>query len=79
MTTLVANTFSWVGLTSISNWLKKQVIKLEARSAANATVKELSRLSDAELNDIGIARCDIRYLAEQHYKDQVNENLRGWV
>jgi len=79
MTTLVANTFSWVGLTSISNWLKKQVIKLEARSAANATVKELSKLSDAELNDIGISRGDIRYLAEQHYKDQVNENLRGWL
>ena len=70
MTTLVANTFSWVGLTSISNWLKKQVIKLEARSAANATVKELSKLSDAELNDIGISRGDIRYLAEQHYKDK---------
>jgi len=79
MTTLVANTFSWVGLTSISNWLKKQSIKLEARSAANATVKELSRLSDAELNDIGIARCDIQYVAKKHYNDIVNENLRGWV
>jgi len=74
MTTLVANTF---GLSL--NWLKVLKVKLEARSAARETVKELSKLTDRELNDIGISRGDIRFLAEQHYDDVVNENLKGWV
>lgn len=79
MTTLVANTFGWIGLVSISNWLKKQSIKLQAAKAARETVKELSALSDSDLNDIGIPRGEIAYLAQQHYEEIVNKNLKGWV
>jgi len=41
------------------------------------TVKELSRLTDAELNDIGINRGDIRSIARADV--DMNPNLRGWV
>ena len=53
--------------------------KLQAAKAARETVKELSALSDAELSDIGIPRGEIRYLAQQHYEEIVNKNLKGWV
>ena len=79
MTTLI-NTATWIGLPSIAGWLKKQSVKLKARRLANQTIKELSRLSDRELNDMGLSRCDIRYIAEKHYEDMVvNANLKGWV
>jgi hypothetical protein len=44
-------------------------------------VKELSRLTDYELNDIGIARGDIYSIAkgDTDMKRSVNQNLKGWV
>ena len=78
MTTLIT-TANWVGLPSIAGWLKKQSVKLKARRLANQTIKELSVLSDRELNDMGLSRCDIHYIAEKHYDDMVNDNLKGWV
>jgi uncharacterized protein YjiS (DUF1127 family) len=78
MTTL-NNTAIWIGLPSIAGWLKKQSVKLKARHLARKTVNELSMLNDRELNDMGIHRGMIRNLAEEHYNDMVNKNLRGWV
>ena len=78
MTTLI-NTASWIGLPSFAGWLKRIGVKLKARKLANQTVKELSRLSDRELNDMGIHRGMIRSIAEDHYDEIVNENLKGWV
>lgn len=64
----------------------------EAKSARKSTINELSRLSDYDLNDIGISRGDIRHIAQMHYKDIIEENeakkrlytypnvnLKGWV
>lgn len=64
----------------------------EAKSARKSTINELSRLSDYDLNDIGISRGDIRHIAQKHYKDIIEENkakervytysngnLKGWV
>lgn len=64
----------------------------EAKSARKSTINELSRLSDYDLNDIGISRGDIRHIAQKHYKDimeenrdkkelvgYANTNLKGWV
>ena len=79
MTTLVANTFGWLGFAGLANWFKKLAVKLQARRLANITVKELSALSDRELNDMGLHRGEIRNLAQQHYEDVVNANLKGWV
>ena len=78
MTTLI-NTASWIGLPSIAGWLKKVSVKLKAYKAEKDTIKELSQLTDYELNDIGISRGEIRNLARQHYDDLVNANLRGWI
>ena len=79
MTTLVANTFGWLGFAGLANWFKKLAVKLQARRLANITVKELSALSDRELNDMSLHRGEIRNLARQHYDDIVNQNLKGWV
>lgn len=44
-----------------------------ARKLIRKTEKELSKLSDYELADIGLSRGEIYYVA------RANENLRGWV
>ena len=81
MTTLI-NTASWIGLPSIAGWLKKLSAKLAHRAAVNQTIRELSRLNDRELNDMGIARGDIYSIAHGDHSFQraaVNKNLEGWV
>jgi uncharacterized protein YjiS (DUF1127 family) len=49
--------------------LKQIVINLDKmqqrQKAVRSTIKELSALTDRELNDIGINRSMIRYIAEQ--------------
>lgn len=57
-------------------------LSIAKRRAANQTYKELNKLSDNELRDIGISRADIRSIAEGlFYRDEPKENvnLRGWV
>lgn len=39
--------------------------RMDRRAVRIATIKELQKLSNRELNDIGISRCDIPYLAGQ--------------
>jgi uncharacterized protein YjiS (DUF1127 family) len=41
----------------INNWIKKE-------EKARRTRQELSQLSDRDLNDIGISRCDIYRVAK---------------
>jgi uncharacterized protein YjiS (DUF1127 family) len=59
---------------------------LAKRREARATFKTLHKLTDRELNDIGISRGDIRSIAndtweENNRRDNVrmNPNLKGWV
>ena len=64
---------------------------LDYRANVNKTIKELSALSNKELNDIGIARGDIWSIAHDTYtapkkltardvqEQRVNDNLKGWV
>lgn len=63
----------------INNFLQNLKLRLKAKRVANSTVKELQDLTDRELNDIGIARCNIGFIAEKHYNDVINSNLKGWV
>ena len=77
-----------------SNWIQDAVegykdlrrsmkLRAEKKAAYNRTVKELSMLTDFELNDIGICRGDIRNIArgDKTIKRgiEVNDNLRGSV
>jgi uncharacterized protein YjiS (DUF1127 family) len=47
--------------------------KRAKRRLIKETEKELGRLSDYELADIGISRGEIHYIARS------NDNLKGWV
>ena len=68
MTSLIM-TADTIGLHKVSDWLKG-IAKANARRVrANATIKELSRLNDHELNDIGISRGEIYSIAwEEDYR-----------
>ena len=58
-------------------------LRAEQRASYKQTYKELSKLNDFELNDIGICRGDIRNIARGDRTItrgiEVNENLRGSV
>ena len=77
-----------------SNWIQDAIegfrdlrrsmkLRAEKKAAYNRTLKELSRLTDFELSDIGICRGDIKNIArgDRTIKRgiEVNENLRGSV
>ena len=57
--------------------------RAERRASYKQTYKELSKLTNFELNDIGICRGDIHNIArgDRTIKRgiEVNENLRGFV
>jgi uncharacterized protein YjiS (DUF1127 family) len=82
MTTLIMAADT-IGLHSIAEWFKRQNAKLEQARRVRSTIKELSKLTDRELNDIGIARGDIYAIAHEDpsYKRfaETNKNLEGWV
>ena len=58
------------------------------RKAVRETIVELNKLTDRELNDIGLARGDIWSVAHESIQApekveaegiRVNANIRGWV
>ena len=86
MTTLIL-TADKIGLPGLANWFKKLHAKHKERAMIKRTIKELSRLSDRELNDMGLARGDIWSVAhgDNSFRDRgvygvyTNKNLGGWV
>jgi uncharacterized protein YjiS (DUF1127 family) len=73
-------------LNDISSFSNKLAKSYNNAKLARATIKELQALTDKELNDIGIARGDIYYIAHnlketEKVRDKTisNENLKGWV
>ena len=68
MTALIM-TADKIGLHSVAEWFKEMNRKAKHRAMVERTVKELSKLSDRELNDIGIGRCMIRTVAEGTHRD----------
>jgi uncharacterized protein YjiS (DUF1127 family) len=86
MTTLVANTFNWIGLESIARFFVKLNEARIRRKEIRQTMNALSNLTDRELNDMGIARGDIWAVAhgDPSFKRSgldadANSNLKGWV
>lgn len=74
----------------ITNYLLNLVVKYRRYRLAKETINELSKLTNKELNDIGLARGDIWHLAHEDAKQRVpyvqttikghvNPNLRGFV
>lgn len=79
MTSLVAANF---GMPSVAGWFKKIGAAYKHHREVQITIRELSRCTDRELNDMGISRGDIYAIAhgdETHQRAIVNKNLEGWV
>lgn len=56
--------------------------EVQRQSKINATIKELSSLTDKELRDIGIGRgeiWDIAHSTHPRIAADRNANLKGWV
>ena len=64
-----------ISLQNISNWIKGLIEKRARYRAYRNTIKELERLTDHELRDIGIHRGNIRSIAMEVYFD----NRGDWV
>ena len=86
MTSLIM-TADKIGLHGLADWFKRQVTAYNEWKATRSTINELNKLTDRELNDIGIARGDIYAIArgdetlERVRRDNLKENanLKGWV
>ena len=74
MTALIM-TADKIGLHSVAEWFKRHQASIARKKLARQTIKELSALSDRELNDMGLARGDIWSVAhgDESYKN------RGWL
>ena len=85
MTHYVIEASSWIqdAIEGFKDLRRSMKLRAEKKAAYNRTVKELSRLTNFELSDIGICRGDIRNIArgDRTIKRgiEVNENLRGSV
>lgn len=72
------------------NFFKNLKAQMQHRAAVKSTINELSKLSNAELTDIGISRGEIYSIAHEANPKPVlqksdkatgfiNVNLKGWV
>jgi uncharacterized protein YjiS (DUF1127 family) len=71
---------------TLKSFLQKLINDYQTAKAIRQTENELRKLTDKELNDIGIARGDIYSIARQdagmkqsHLIAPFNPNLRGFV
>jgi uncharacterized protein YjiS (DUF1127 family) len=76
---------SWIqdAIEGFNDLRRSMKLRAERKASYKQTYKELSKLTDFELNDIGICRGDIRNIArgDRTIKRgiEVNKNLRGSV
>ena len=89
MTQYVLAAANWLDFRGIVDFFRNINKSLEHSRKVNSTIKELSKLTDRELNDIGIARGDIWSIAHEDSsfrryaydpnRAELNKNLQGWV
>tara|TARA_Y100000385_G_scaffold193065_1_gene199684 strand:- start:988 stop:1245 length:258 start_codon:yes stop_codon:yes gene_type:complete len=76
---------SWIqdAIEGFRDWRRAARLRAERRASYRRTYNELSKLTEFELNDIGICRGDIRNVARGDKTlmrgIETNENLRGSV
>ncbi len=63
----------------MTNLVNNFLQKLRNYGQYRRSLNELSKLTDRELNDIGIGRGDIYRVAKGDKSYRVNSNLKGWV
>jgi len=71
---------------TLKSFLQKLINNYQVAKAVKQTENELRKLTDKELNDIGISRGDIYSIAREHIDMKkshliapYNPNLRGFV
>ena len=85
MTQVILFASNWLqeAIEGLVDWVKEVKRNRARKAAIQLTKKELSKLSNYELKDIGIGRSDITSIANGTFHDardtNVNKNLRGWV
>ena len=72
MSQLVLAIFGWMNFSWLSSLVSNFISKIEEKSLENQTFRELSSLSDRELNDIGISRAIIRDIAYGNFSNSAN-------
>jgi len=79
---LTAHSFLTQGVEGFMDFMKSVNEKRIQHKAIRETEKALSKLTNTELDDIGISRGDIYTIArtsESIATVRANNNLRGWV
>ena len=90
MTQFVLTASNWLNISGIfevfSDMYRNFKLRARKRALRKQTLRELYKLSDRELHDIGIGRSDIMSLANGTFQDKdvpetknTNDNLKGWV
>ena len=85
MTQAILFASNWLqeAIEGLVDWVKEAKRNRARKAAIQLTKKELSKLSNYELKDIGIGRSDITSIANGTFHDardtHVNKNLKGWV
>ena len=74
--TAIAMAADKIGWTFIAAWFTKLAAKRKARQVEKRTIEELSRLSNHELNDIGLGRGMIGQAAWEAYQIELKQQLR---
>ena len=83
MTQYVLAATQWLDFSGLVTWFQDLGRKYSQYKKVRSTINELSKLSDRELNDIGISRGDIWAIANEDASfkrfTEENSNLKGWV
>lgn len=82
MTQYILEATNWLNFSTILDYFRDLKRTINTNKNIRHTIKELSKLSDRELNDIGLCRGDIWSVAHEVYYDDrlaTNKNLKGWV
>ena len=86
MTQVILTASSWLNISSIGELFSDWRRRASQKRLQRRTYDELSRLTDRELNDIGLGRSDIRSVSIGTFhneatktKTESNNNLEGWV
>ena len=83
MTQYVLAATQWLDFSGLVTWFQDLARQYKQYKQVRATIVELSKLSDRELNDIGISRGDIWAIANEDTSfkrfEEENKNLKGWV
>jgi len=63
MTQLVLTASEWLNITPLVDFIRELQKRIKLKKLQKETIKELNSLSDRDLNDIGIARSQIKSIA----------------